>query len=157
MIDSSILASDPVQCTILKYLFSSADYWSVPGGTNDVGNFKLDGELIGDNGEEYYVNVYPFRIQSDSIEFLKDEKRIKDMLIETDISKVYEMKIYSLLGDAVLYIDTDKGEYEVSLFYESEKKTNSYETIEPFKLYTTEEFAKKRIELKINNNPHYKY
>ena len=39
----------------LKYLFSSADYWAVPGKTiSSRGTFKPDGELIGDNGEDYY-------------------------------------------------------------------------------------------------------
>ena len=141
----------------LKYLFSSADYWAVPGRkSSDMGNFKPDGELIGDNGEDYYVNIYPFSIQAGSIEFLKDENRIKDMLIEADISKVYDMKIYSLFGDAVLYIDADKGEYEVSLFYKSKKNTNQYPNIEPFVLYTTKDFANRRIEQKINKNPDYK-
>lgn len=101
----------------LKYLFNSNTYWVVSNNFGTGGMFEIDdnGQYI-DSANKIYNTYYVVNIKKENINFLRDEKKINDMLIDHDEKKLNSIKILSMSKNVqCLYLDCNKNEYIIKL------------------------------------------
>lgn len=101
-----------------KYLFSNNTYWSVfnKRGISDSFDVDNNGQYI--HNIEKQLNVTYFtNMNEDSMNFLRNETNINNMLINIGENKISDMKIISLSGNVLcLYIVGDNNEYIMKLY-----------------------------------------
>ena len=101
-----------------KYLFSNNTYWSVfnKRGISDSFDVDNNGQYIHDIEKQLNVTYFT-NMNEDSMNFLRNETNINNMLINIGENKISDMKIISLSGNVLcLYIVGDNNEYIMKLY-----------------------------------------
>ena len=101
-----------------KYLFSNNTYWSVfnKRGISDSFDVDNNGQYIHDMRKQLNVSYFT-NMNEDSMNFLRNETNINNMLINIGENKISDMKIISLSGNVLcLYIVGDNNEYIMKLY-----------------------------------------
>lgn len=114
----------------LEYLFSDTQYWSV-----ESSDFTLEGNYIVDVNEYFDDVVCKVAIDDEEKEFITDINKIEDMLLDANVSRVTDVKLFSLLDlVSFMYIKGDTEEYMIKV--SDHVGQNGYiPDIERFKLY----------------------
>lgn len=99
-----------------KYIFSNNTYWVVSNNSGTSGTFKIDndGKYIDEANEIY--NMYSVNMKREYIDFLRNEEKFNNMLVEIGEKKIDDIKIFPVSSNVLcLYLKCNKNEYIIKI------------------------------------------